>query len=230
MKCLVGWVVMFIAFGVWADQVPPALEYKPEPEYPLGLGKMGLSGDVRVAFVIKPDGSAVDPKILYSTHPDFAGATLEAVRQWRFSSWPIEGDSPKEIKATTSVVFNAHSNPKILKIKPGFDITAATCRQFNLEVEDLFRHGHRHMPLQNLSLFQITRSRLIDGYVKGRYSNEQLSTGLYDLSQQMKAIVRTCQRKTSRKFVDMLPESTQALLLAGTVNLGAMEQKIAAEQ
>ena len=44
MKCLAGWVVMFIAFGVWADQVPPALEYKPEPEYPLGLGKMGLSG------------------------------------------------------------------------------------------------------------------------------------------------------------------------------------------
>ena len=58
---------------------------------------------------------------------------------------------------------------------------------------------------------------MIEGFEGGRYSRDQLATGLYELSRDIDKVTKTCQRKTSRKFVDMLPESVRTLLMTSAV-------------
>ena len=225
MTCLVGWMAMLMAFGASAHEAPPAFEHMLKPDFPNELFRIGLAGEVWAQFWVNTDGSVVEPRILYSTHPDFAGATLQAINEWKFSAWTQKPGRPERIEILVPLTFSFNPEPHGTKANLSVDLANATCRQFNREVEDLVRHGYRNMSLQSVSLFQMTRTRLIDGYVKGRYSSERLSTGLYDLSQQMKPIAKTCQRKVSRTFVDLLPESTKALLLAGAVSIGAVEQE-----
>ena len=97
------------------------------------------------------------------------------------------------------------------------DFSSATCLKLNREVKAYIRRGI-DLPLDELTLFRQARNRLIEGFEAGLYSLNQLSTAMYELSRDARTVVRACQRKGSRKFVDMLPESVQELLLtaAGT--------------
>ena len=97
------------------------------------------------------------------------------------------------------------------------DFSSATCLKLNREVKAYLRSGI-DLPLDELTLFHQTRNRLIEGFEARLYSLNQLSTAMYELSRDARTVVRACQRKGSRKFVDMLPESVQELLLtaAGT--------------
>ena len=97
------------------------------------------------------------------------------------------------------------------------DFSSATCLKLNREVKAYLRRGI-DLPLDELTLFHQTRNRLIEGFEARLYSLNQLSTAMYELSRDARTVVRACQRKGSRKFVDMLPESVQELLLtaAGT--------------
>ena len=97
------------------------------------------------------------------------------------------------------------------------DFSSATCLKLSREVKAYIRRGI-DLPLDELTLFRQARHRLIEGFEAGLYSLNQLSTAMYELSRDARTVVRACQRKGSRKFVDMLPESVQELLLtaAGT--------------
>lgn len=223
MKWLVIAAGMLMALDAQAVSLEPALVYQVKPEYPKEMQRAGLTGEVRVQFIVNADGSVVDPKILYSTHPDFAGATLGAVSQWRFASWPLEGDNPKQIDMVAPLIFNFDTSTGNTATKPAMDLDSATCRQLNTEVDENVRR-RANKPLSQLKLFKLTRSRLIDGFIAKKYSSDQLAVGLYDLSQGLINVVRTCQRKVSRPFVDMLPESTKALI-SGSVSIGVVEQR-----
>jgi hypothetical protein len=94
------------------------------------------------------------------------------------------------------------------------DLRSATCLKLNREVKGYLR-GAIDQPLAEMTLFRQTRSLLIEGFEAGQYSIDQLATGLYALSQGADKVVETCQRKRSRKFVDMLPERVRALLMTG---------------
>ena len=96
------------------------------------------------------------------------------------------------------------------------DINRATCLKLNREVKGYIRRGI-DQPLAEVSLFRQTRSLLIEGFEAGQYSIDQLAAGLYELAQGAGKVVKTCQRKHSRKFVDMLPEHVKALLMAGAL-------------
>ena len=105
---------------------------------------------------------------------------------------------------------------KDLPLRPVPDITRATCLQFNREVKHYIRRGV-DIPLAELTFFKLTRYRMIEGFEGGRYSRDRLATGLYELSRDIDKVTKTCQRKTSRKFVDMLPESVRTLLMTSAV-------------
>ena len=94
---------------------------------------------------------------------------------------------------------------------PTPDISSATCLKLNREITRHIRRGV-DLPLVELTLFRQTRHRLIEEYEAGQYPLEVLATALYELARDTVKVVGACRRKPSRKFVEMLPESVQALL------------------
>lgn len=221
MKWLLIVAGMLMVLDARADGPEPTLVYQVTPEYPKEMRRTGQTGEVRVRLIINADGSVVDPKILYSTHSDFAGAALSVVRQWRFAPWVLEGNNPKQIEVIAPLIFDFDTSPE--DAKRALDLDSATCRQLNTEVNNNVRRG-TNKPLSQLRLFKLTRNRLIDGFIAKKYSSDQLSGGLYDLSEGLVKVVRVCQRKISRPFVDMLPESTKALI-SGSVSIGVVKPK-----
>ncbi|WP_339405070.1 energy transducer TonB [Pseudomonas helleri] len=219
MKHLMGLAVLLMAFNTWGHNSPPSLVYLLEPTYPTDLKLLGIEGDVRVRMLVNLDGTVVDPVILYSSHPEFAGATLKAVRAWRFSPWALGAGRPEQVEVIAPLLFNADSSGKKIKPLSAIDLEASTCRQLNTDIESHMRR-RVNLPLAHLGLFSKTRYQLISGLVAQRYSSEELAIALFDLSQATESIVRTCQRTISRRFVEKLPESVQ-LLLARAVSVKA---------
>lgn len=219
MKHLMGLAVLLMAFNTWAHNLPPSLVYLLEPTYPTELKRLGIEGDVRVRMLVNLDGTVVDPVILYSSHPQFAGATLKVVRKWRFSPWTLGAGRPEQVEVIAPMLFSIDSSGKNIKPLSAIDLETSTCRQLNTDIENHLRRKV-DMPLAQLGLFSKTRYQLISGLVAQRYSSDELAIALFDLSQATGSIVRTCQRTISRRFVEKLPETVQALL-ARAVNVKA---------
>src|ERR1700730_7288328 len=58
--------------------------------YPELARKMNITGTVKVAVVVAPNGTVKDAKVV-GGHPVLATAALDAVRKWRFE--PAAGES-----------------------------------------------------------------------------------------------------------------------------------------
>ena len=63
----------------------PGLIKKVEPRYPPMARTARLEGTVVLDAIIRQDGSVSDVKVLNSTNPMFEQASVQAVRQWRFT-------------------------------------------------------------------------------------------------------------------------------------------------
>lgn len=69
---------------------PSALDREPRarvriaPDYPYEAKRLGLEGDVVVAFVVNADGSVRDAEVVRADRPEFEAAALKAVRRWKF--------------------------------------------------------------------------------------------------------------------------------------------------
>jgi len=63
---------------------------KVQAVYPELARKMNLSGTVKVAVVVAPNGTVKEAKVM-GGHPVLAGAALDAVRKWRFE--PAAGET-----------------------------------------------------------------------------------------------------------------------------------------
>lgn len=223
MKYAIVVVLLFVALSVWAHPPAPVIEYQLDPQYPAELLRAGLSGEVRVRFMVNAAGEVLSPHILYSTHPDFAGAVLKVIPLWRFVPRTLSQYPPVDTEVTTALVFNATSHVPGRGHAPP-ELSIAQCLHLNREIESYVRRNI-NMPLAELKLFRATRSRLIDGYVQGKYSSDQLSSGLYALSLVSKSVTKQCLGKASHSFVHMLPSNVQGLLKAGNVKVGVMEAK-----
>lgn len=176
---------------------------------------MGMSGLVRVHVMVSAEGSVVDPNIFYSAHPAFLSATQDVIREWRFSSWPLEGDSPKQVEMIAWLVLSLGEGRAAVGDIRTFDLGGATCLQLNNEIAQ-HRRRNINVPLTQLTLFAVTQHRLIDLYVEKKLSVQQFSDAMSDFSQGMIKTTRTCQKKVSRPFVEALPQSVQALRVPST--------------
>ena len=67
------------------------------PVYPELARKMRITGTVKLALVVSPDGSVKDAKVI-GGHPVLASAALEAVKKWKFEAAAVESSGVVEIK------------------------------------------------------------------------------------------------------------------------------------
>jgi protein TonB len=79
------------------------LEHKVEPVYPRIAWLSGISGVVKLHAIIGRDGS-VQSLSLISGHPILAAAALEAVAQWRYRPYLLNGE-PVEVETFITVNF-----------------------------------------------------------------------------------------------------------------------------
>ena len=70
---------------------------KVEPVYPDLARKMNITGTVKVAVVVAPNGSVKDAKVV-GGHPVLANAALEAVRKRRFEPAAVESSGVVDFK------------------------------------------------------------------------------------------------------------------------------------
>jgi protein TonB len=70
---------------------------KVAPVYPELARKMAISGTVRVAVVVAPNGSVKSTKVL-GGHPLLIDATVDAVRKWKFEPGTADSSGVIEFK------------------------------------------------------------------------------------------------------------------------------------
>jgi periplasmic protein TonB len=87
--------------------VRPRAILQGEPQYPPELKRNGISGEVRLEFWIRANGSTDKIRVLNSTNPAFEEPTIRAVRRWRFEPGERSGEKVNVI-ARISIPFNVN--------------------------------------------------------------------------------------------------------------------------
>jgi TonB family protein len=105
---------------------PPSIVRFPEPEssnavpwYPNSLHSSGVSGTVRLTFMLndrgRPDLSTV--VVHSSTHEAFSGAVMQALRRWRYTP-ALRADSSVFPDSIEQVVEFVLSSPELIELFP----------------------------------------------------------------------------------------------------------------
>lgn len=76
----------------------------PNPQYPAIARQARISGTVVLAATISKNGTIENLHVL-SGHPMLTQAALDAVRQWRYKPYMLNGE-PTEVETTVTVNFN----------------------------------------------------------------------------------------------------------------------------
>ena len=63
---------------------PPQLSFAPDPNYPAELEERMLPGRVALEFIVEADGTARDPKVLWTPHAAFVSEALRTLGKYRF--------------------------------------------------------------------------------------------------------------------------------------------------
>ena len=70
---------------------PPVQITRGQPVYPAKQRETGVGGTVVVEGRIGTDGLIKDLRALAPADPDFAGATVDALRRWQFTAIRLDG-------------------------------------------------------------------------------------------------------------------------------------------
>ncbi len=79
------------------------LVHKVEPPYPVLAKAARIQGDVVLKAIIDREGNIQDLQLM-SGHPMLAPAAIEAVKQWRYRPYLLNGQ-PVEVETTITVIF-----------------------------------------------------------------------------------------------------------------------------
>jgi protein TonB len=74
-----------------------------QPRYPVNALSTHTQGAVQIEATIDKEGRVVNPRVL-SGSPLLATAALDAVRQWRYKPYYLDGD-PVEIQTQITIRF-----------------------------------------------------------------------------------------------------------------------------
>jgi TonB family protein len=89
----------------WRDLAnPPARIQSANPKYPAALRAQRLAGTATVSFIIDSTGAIRVPMVTAADHPEFAAASLEALKQWKFAP-PTENGEPINVQAERRFFF-----------------------------------------------------------------------------------------------------------------------------
>ena len=79
------------------------LIHRVQPDYPLPARSARIQGEVVLAAIIGKDGSIQNLHVLKG-HPMLVKAALDAVQQWRYRPYVLNGD-PVEVETQVTVNF-----------------------------------------------------------------------------------------------------------------------------
>ena len=77
-----------------------------QPKYPQAALASHTQGAVQIEATVNKDGNVVNPKVL-SGDPMLAAAAIEAVRQWRYKPYYLDGE-PVEIQTQITINFKVN--------------------------------------------------------------------------------------------------------------------------
>jgi TonB family protein len=87
------------------------------PVYPPEAKSAGLSGAVVLHVILSKDGTVENLKVVSSTDPMFDQASIDAVRQWRYRPYLLNGQ-PTEVDTTVTINFQLNP-PASSQTPPG---------------------------------------------------------------------------------------------------------------
>jgi protein TonB len=79
---------------------------KVQPQYPQAALAVHAQGAVQIEATVNKEGNVINPKVL-SGDPILGRAALEAVRQWRYKPYSLDGQ-PVEIQTQITINFKAN--------------------------------------------------------------------------------------------------------------------------
>jgi TonB family protein len=80
------------------------LIHKVDPDYPLNAKMNHIQGDVVIQCTMSKEGETVEARIV-SGDPQLAQSALEAVKQWKYKPFLLNGD-PVEVETTVTIKFH----------------------------------------------------------------------------------------------------------------------------
>ncbi len=85
--------------------VNPVPVKTPPPNFPNSMKREGISGVVAVSIVVDETGAVASCTVAKSSHADFEGPAMDAVKKWKFK--PAQKDGvPVKVKLTVPLRFN----------------------------------------------------------------------------------------------------------------------------
>ncbi|USD38318.1 MULTISPECIES: energy transducer TonB [Ferrimonas] len=95
-----------LVFGEAQLDKPLIPTHNQSPIYPFQAKRMGLTGKVKVKFVVEKDGTVGEMEVVSATPPNvFDKATLDAVSRWTFRPGEITGEAVR-VNVTQVINFN----------------------------------------------------------------------------------------------------------------------------
>ena len=79
------------------DELTRKVKIKIAPTYPDVARRMSISGVVKIAVVVAPNGTLKSSKVV-GGHPLLVSAALDALKKWRFEAAPEESSGLVEFK------------------------------------------------------------------------------------------------------------------------------------
>jgi protein TonB len=76
-----GWGKLFELKDL--DQHPVPIT-RPPPQYPFEMKRQGISGSVRLGFIVDSTGTVRDPYVVESSHREFEQPAIQAIQKWKF--------------------------------------------------------------------------------------------------------------------------------------------------
>jgi len=195
-------VFLLVTLPAQAGEVFLIPEHNPKPIYPRALSRAGITGDVKVGFTAKADGSVSEIAILRSDHPELAQAVREAIAQWRFKPWKVDDKKPAAQEIVAPMIFRleapegAHQWVQQLK-----------CRELNAHLN--------HMPEYawiDSAPFHYLRSHLSSGVFQSQLSEDKRLALIARLNRSVEGVVWRCRQWPVSRFTRFLPEEVRQLL------------------
>jgi TonB family protein len=79
------------------DELTRKIKFKVAPAYPEVARRLSISGVVKIAVVVAPNGSLKSSKVV-GGHPLLVNAALDALKKWKFEPAPEESSGVVEFK------------------------------------------------------------------------------------------------------------------------------------
>ncbi|WLH35460.1 energy transducer TonB [Pseudomonas sp. FP2196] len=196
-------LLVFTGFAQ-ASEVLLIPEKNPVPIYPKALSRAGVTGEVKVRFIVRADGSVNEIAIVQSDHPDMAEAVRVAVEQWRFKPWALEEGKPAEKAVVAPMVFRLDlAQP----IHVNQQLKALRCRAINENLANIDEYSWIDSPV-----FAQTRAYLSNVFHKNQLPDAQRLAMIAKMNKRVPAIVRGCRDSPTRKYMSLLPVEIRELL------------------